>query len=107
MIRVWSASTLHCVEEYKVTKPKSAVVDLEFDANKVNKNQHLALQKKIRRQILRPVGALCKCYFCNSDGEVVWGRLWQQQGRKCGYGIEIEEDAWLIKWVAMVVVSTA
>jgi len=35
MIRVWSASTLHCVEEYKVTKPKSAVVDLEFDSNKI------------------------------------------------------------------------
>lgn len=34
---MWSATTLHCVEEYKVAKPKSAIVDLEFDSNKVNK----------------------------------------------------------------------
>nr|PNR49928.1 hypothetical protein PHYPA_011825 [Physcomitrium patens] len=34
-VRVWCASSLHCLEEYKVSKPKSPVVDLEFDANKI------------------------------------------------------------------------
>ncbi|KAG0558672.1 hypothetical protein KC19_10G045500 [Ceratodon purpureus] len=34
-IRVWSATSLHCLEEYKVPKPKSAIVDLEFDLNKI------------------------------------------------------------------------
>lgn len=93
MIRVWSASTLHCVEEYKVTKPKSAVVDLEFDANKVSKTQHLALQKKIVFKFNDLWAHYASFISVTVMAKLYGGRLWQQQGRKCGYGIEIEEDA--------------
>lgn len=49
-VRVWSASTLRCLEEYKVAELKSSkglkspVVDLDFDENKVR--LQAALQRR-------------------------------------------------------------
>lgn len=83
-IRLWSAKSLRCTEEYRVHGEKTPIIDVDFDENKVRKSCCTKISTVVASIVLasqfqRIFTTLCNIWFFQSLLlEVLWRTLFDK-----------------------------